>query len=68
MTSQLPHNANPAVFTYQTGAPYIPMTVRQLQEAVRSGQITYIRVGQGVRFRKTDLDEYIERNTVRASA
>lgn len=68
MAPQLPRNANPPVFTYETGAAYLHMTARQLQDATRAGRVTHVKLGQYTRFRQTDLDEYIERSTVRANA
>ncbi|MFC0248273.1 helix-turn-helix domain-containing protein [Citricoccus parietis] len=42
------------------------MTERQLQDAVARREITYVKVGRFVRFRQSDLDDYIARNTVEA--
>lgn len=63
---QLPHNTNPPIYTPATAAQYLGMTERQVRDAVRKNQITYLRMGQYVRFRLTDLNEYIDANTVRA--
>ncbi|MFB9073980.1 helix-turn-helix domain-containing protein [Citricoccus parietis] len=47
-------------------APSLGMTERQLQDAVARREITYVKVGRFVRFRQSDLDDYIARNTVEA--
>lgn len=67
MATKIPQNADPLVFTPQTATEYLPLTERQIYDAVRKKRITYVRVGQNIRFRQSDLDEYIERNTVRAT-
>ncbi|MFF2348088.1 helix-turn-helix domain-containing protein [Pseudarthrobacter sp. NPDC058119] len=64
--AQLPRNANPPIYTPATAAEYLGMTERQVRDAVRKNQITYLRLGQYVRFRLTDLNDYIDANTVRA--
>jgi excisionase family DNA binding protein len=63
---RLPHNTNPPICTPATAAQYLGMTERQVRDAVRKNRITYLRLGQYVRFRLTDLNEYIDANTVRA--
>ncbi|MCO4239573.1 helix-turn-helix domain-containing protein [Pseudarthrobacter sp. MDT3-28] len=64
--AQLPLNANPPVYTPATAAEYLGMTERQVRDAVRKNRITYVRLGQYLRFRITDLNEYLDANTVRA--
>ncbi|EMY35761.1 hypothetical protein D477_002673 [Arthrobacter crystallopoietes BAB-32] len=66
MATQLPRNANPPVFTPQTAAEYLGATERQIYDAVRKKRITHVKVGQYVRFRESDLQEYIQRQTVLA--
>jgi len=64
--AQIPRNANPPVYTPATAAEYLGMTERQVRDAARKHRITYVRLGQYLRFRITDLDEYLDGNTVRA--
>lgn len=66
MATQLPTNPNPPIFTAKTGGEYCCKTERQMYDAARARRITYVRIGQYLRFRKSDLDEYLERQTVRA--
>jgi excisionase family DNA binding protein len=62
----IPNSPETPVLTYPTAAPRVGMTERQLRDAVRRREITYVKVGRFVRFRQSDLDEYITRNTVKA--
>lgn len=64
--TQPPRNANPPVFIPSTAAEYLGMTERQVRDAVRKKRLSYVRLGQNIRFRVSDLDEYLEKNTVRA--
>jgi excisionase family DNA binding protein len=64
--AQLPRNSNPPIYTPETAAEYLGMSERQVRDAVRKNRITYVRLGQYVRFRQTDLNDYIDANTVRA--
>lgn len=66
MATQLPTNPDKPIFTAQTAADYLGMTERQVYDAARKRRITFVRVGQYLRFRQTDLDEYLERMTVHA--
>lgn len=60
------NNPNPLAQTVSSAANYLMMTERQLLDAVRRGEITYVKVGKYTRFRTNDLEEYIERHTHRA--
>lgn len=67
MATQLPKNANPPIFTPQTAAEYLQATPRQVYDAVRRKRITHVKVGQNIRFRQSDLDAFLEANTVHAA-
>lgn len=64
--AQLPRNTNPPAYTPAAAAEYLGMTERQVRDAARKNRITYVRLGQYLRFRLTDLNEYLDTNTVRA--
>lgn len=59
----IPSIAEPALLTEREAATYLGMSVRTLQDRrVRGGGCPYIKLGMSVRYRRTDLDAWIESN------
>ena len=52
----------------ESAAEYLGTTVRHMRHLVAQRQITYVKVGGKVRFRKADLDTFIEAALVPALA
>lgn len=54
-----------AILTFQEATNYLNVSKYWLRRAVRNKKLKYIKVGHLVRFKKSDLDEFIEENTFR---
>jgi excisionase family DNA binding protein len=57
----------PAVMDIPDAARYLSTTERQIRELVYKRRIPYTKVGKFVRFRASDLDAWLERNSVSIS-
>lgn len=51
---------SPALWSLDQAASYLGITVRHLRELRYRRDITAVKVGGAIRFRKADLDAYIE--------
>lgn len=49
-------------------AEYLGTSPRHIRRLVTERKITFVKIGGKVRFKKADLDAYIEANTVAAVA
>jgi len=55
------------LLTYEEAAKYLHIDKRSLQRLVAKNLITYIRYPSSiVRFKKSDLDDWLEKHTVKA--
>ena len=55
-----------ALLDTKQGAAKLRVCVRALQEIVANREIACIKIGRSVRFHPDDIEEFIERNRVRA--
>jgi hypothetical protein len=51
----------PALMTREIAAFYISGSLREIDELRHKGELTPVGTGKWVKFRKTDLDRYVER-------
>ena len=58
----------PSLLNKQEAAIYLGVTPRWMTESVTLRRIPYVKLGHYVRFRRSDLDDYIEANTVTAGS
>lgn len=60
----------PRLFTYDEVAEILGITAWHVRNMVREGRIGYVKTGEhrGRRISRAQVDEYIARNTVQASA
>ena len=65
MTTSSDNGIRPAVLTKAQAAQYLGISQVTLHRMVKAGDIPHTRVSKSVRFRITDLDEYLEANTSR---
>lgn len=56
------------VLTNEQAAAYIGCTPGTLRVWVSKRRIPFVRVGRLIRFRKTDLDDYLDKNAVPADS
>jgi excisionase family DNA binding protein len=54
----------PALYDEDVAAEYISTTKRHLERIRARREIPFVRVGRKIRYKKCDLDDYIERNRV----
>lgn len=59
-------NPDPLVYTPATAAEYLAMSERQVRDAVTRRELTHVKAGRSLRFRRSDLEQYIEARTVKA--
>ncbi len=52
------------LMTTEEVAAYLRRSVRSIQDLCRSGRMPYIKVGGQYRFRLSDIDTWLEDNTV----
>lgn len=57
----------PALMTRETAAAYIDGSLRDIDDLRATSQITPVGTSKRLKFRKTDLDAYIERLPERVS-
>jgi excisionase family DNA binding protein len=62
------HTSHQALLAINNAATYMDDTVRHLRRLVDERRIPFTRVGGKIRFRKSDLDAYIEERTVKATS
>ena len=65
MTTSQDNGIRPVVLTKAQAAQYLGISQVTLHRMVKAGDIPHTRVSKSVRFRITDLDEYLEANTSR---
>ena len=54
------------LLTYKQAAEFLGMKEDWLMAQVHQKKITYVVLGRLIRFKKSDLEEYVTRNTVKA--
>lgn len=57
----------PALLDYGDAAKYLATSERHIRRLWEYGQISGVKVGKLTRFRKADLDKYIEDHAVKAA-
>ena len=65
MTISSDNDIRPAVLTKAQAAVYLGISQVTLHRMVKAGEIPHTRVSKSIRFRISDLDEYLEANTSR---
>ncbi len=50
----------------ESAAEYLDTTERHLERLRSRREITFVRVGRKIRYKKSDLDAFVERNRVSA--
>lgn len=55
------------LLTIQEAALYLRVSRRTIHTLIKNKQLTYTRVREGLRFRLSYLNEYLDRRTVRAT-
>ena len=62
-------NSQPGLYDDEAAAEYLGNTTKRHLERLRARrEIPFIRVGRKIRYKKSDLDEYIENNRVESIA
>lgn len=56
----------PQYLSIEQAAAYLNVTVRAVRSWIEHKRIDYIKMGKYVRFRKEYLDQWVEKNTVKA--
>lgn len=56
------------LFTVDDLCAYLRVSRRQVYKLVAEGELRTVRVGERLRFRPADVDDYLERNTERNTA
>ncbi len=65
-TIALERNGSPtAVLDVKEAAAYLAVTSKLIYKLTRAGELPHSRVGNSIRFRIKDLDQYLEANTSR---
>lgn len=54
---------HPAVWTREEAAQYLSISLPTLVRLVKKGEIPHVRIRRSVRFKKADLDKYLEART-----
>lgn len=55
-----------ALWTKSDVAERLGVTVRTINNWIAQNRIAYIKIGRNVRFRPSDVEDYIQRNTIEA--
>lgn len=55
----------PAVYTVLEAAAYLQLGPTTIYKLLKEGRIPHSRLGKSIRFRREDLDKYIEENTAK---
>lgn len=58
----------PGLLTKRDAAQALTWSIRSLELAMRAKRIAFIRMGRSVRFRRADIDSFIERHRLRSVA
>ena len=66
--AELIHNNTEGTWGNEQAAGYLGCTPETLRVWVSQRRVPYIKVGRLTRFRKKDLDEYLEQNFVPVTA
>lgn len=53
------------LYDYEATANYLNTSVRHVRNLYATGRLSAVKVGKLVRFDRSDLEEFIERNRVR---
>jgi excisionase family DNA binding protein len=62
--TQIDKEQLPAILTTEDVLAYLRVTHRTIYRLVRSGELPAVRIGRQWRFRRTDLDDWIDRQSV----
>jgi len=55
---------NDTMLSRNEAAEYIGVHLNTIKKLMYEGDIEYIKIGKAVRIRKSEIDEYLQRNTV----
>lgn len=61
-------NSMAEIYTREEAAKYLRMSIPTLERKYKAGEISYIKSDRTVTFKKSFLDEYIRKHTVKASS
>ncbi len=53
----------PEIMDYRMATDYTLLSRHSLWRAIRRGNLRVVKVGASVRFRRSDLDDFLERHT-----
>lgn len=59
-------STTPQYLSIEQAAEYLNVTVRCIRQWIEDKKIDYVKMGKYVRFRKEYLDQWVEKNTVKA--
>lgn len=59
-------STEPQYLTLEETAQHLNVTVRAIRNWIAFKKIEHVKVGKYIRFRKSYLDQWIEKNTVKA--
>lgn len=62
------HDIESFLLNKQQAALYLGVTPRWMTESITLKRIPYVKLGHYVRFKRSDLDDYINANTVAAGS
>ena len=54
------------LFTRHEAAAFSRVSIRKLDQAKATGEIAYIAIGRSIRFRDSDLQDWLDRQRVKA--
>lgn len=60
-------STTPQYLTIEQAAEYLNVTVRAVRNWIAFKKIEHVKMGKYVRFRKEYLDQWVEKNTVKAA-
>lgn len=63
---QFPHLQSPVEFDLVGAAQYMTITPRHMRRLVAERRVTFLKVGRLLRFRRSDLDQYLADHQVAA--
>lgn len=66
MTKQAEARADAGLLTLMQAAEYLNVTEPWMRRAVGERRIAYVKLGKLLYFKRSDLDAYIEANTITA--
>lgn len=59
-------STTPQYLSIEQAAEYLNVTARCIRQWIEDKRIDYVKMGKCVRFRKEYLDQWVEKNTVKA--